>query len=319
MVAGASGVIGRQLVPLLMSAGHEVVGLSRSGRMSPEVEQLAAGEGRLRSLAVDALDRSAVARAVGDAAPEAVVNLVTAIPADIDPKRMVEQFAMTNRLRREGTHNLTDAAVATGVKRVIAESIAYAYDPSDAGPANEDDPLWRHPPQEFAPNLAALREREQITQEAGGMVLRLGHLYGPGTAYAADGSFVTAVRHRRVPIVGRGASVFSFSHTHDVATAILAALDKDVVGVLNVVDDDPAPTREWLPALSDLLGAPRPRKAPVALARLAAGGWGTAFMTRLRGADNARARLMLDWQPRYRSWREGFPRELGAERGSSAA
>ncbi len=319
MVAGASGVIGRQLVPLLLSAGHEVVGLSRSGRMAPDVAQLSPGPGRLRSLAVDALDRSAVARAIGDTAPDAVVNVVTAVPAEIDPKRMVEQFAMTNRLRREGTRNLTDAAEATGVRRVIAESLAYIYEPSDDGPANEDEPLWRHPPQEFAPNLAAALERERMTLDAGGVVLRLGHLYGPGTAYAADGSFVAAVRQRRVPLVGRGASVFSFSHTHDVATAVLAALDKDAVGVLNVVDDEPAPTREWLPFLSDLLDAPRPRKAPVAIARLAAGGWGTAFMTRLRGADNARARLSLDWQPRYRSWRRGFPHELGAERGSSAA
>ena len=167
MVAGSSGVIGRQLVPLLLSAGHEVVGLSRSGRTAPEVER-SPHAGRLRSLAVDALDRSAVARAVGDAAPDAVVNLVTAIPAEIDPKRMVEQFALTNRLRREGTRNLTDAAVATGVRRVIAESIAYAYEPSNEGPANEDDPLWRQPPPEFAPNLAALREREEVTLDAAG-------------------------------------------------------------------------------------------------------------------------------------------------------
>jgi nucleoside-diphosphate-sugar epimerase len=197
------------------------------------------------------------------------------------------------------------------VRRIIAQGLAYAYEPGD-GPADEETPLWERPPAPFASSMAALRELETTTTRAGGTVLRLGHLYGPGTMFAPDGSFTDDVRAGKVPLAGAGASVFSFVHVADVATAVVAALDHDVQGVLNVVDDDPTPIRDWLPEMAEVLGAPRPRRLPLALVRLAAGGWGAAYLGRLRGADNTRARQVLGWRPRYPSWRAGLARELAA-------
>jgi nucleoside-diphosphate-sugar epimerase len=303
LVAGATGAIGRQLVPVLTSAGHEVIGLAKRDPGLP------AGS-RVRMVLADALDGPAVAAAVRQANPDAVVNMLTAIPARINPRRMAREFGLTNRLRTEGTHHVLSAAAATGVRRIIAQGLAYAYDPAGRGPADEDQPLWRRPPAQFAPVLRALTELEQRTRDAGGLVLRLGHLYGPGTIYAPGGSFVEQVRAGKVPLVGGGRSVFSFTHTDDVATAVLAALDSDATGVLNVVDDDPATVATWLPVLAGMLAAPQPRRVPSALARLAVGGWGVAFMTQLRGADNGRARRTLNWRPRHRSWRDGFAHEF---------
>lgn len=303
LVAGASGVIGRQLVPMLEAAGHDVVGIARSAHTGDGAE----------IFAVDALDRDALARVVDAVAPDAIVNMLTAIPAQIDPKRLTRDFAMTNRLRTEGTRNLLDAAERSGVRRVVGQGLAYAYDPHGAGPADEDTPLWLDPPKPFAPVLAALKELERATLEAQGTVLRFGHLYGPGTSYAADGSFVRQVHDRRVPLVGGGTATFSFTHTHDAATAVLAALESGHPGVFNIVDDHPAPMSEWLPFLASEIGAPQPRRAPAFLARMAVGSWGVAFMTQLRGASNARAKRILGWQPMYPSWRTGFAAELSSE------
>ncbi len=303
LVAGASGVIGRQLVPLLGAVGHEVIALSRSPREIPGA----------RCVAADALDRHALNSSVWEAKPEAVVNLLTAIPPQPDPRHLARDFALTNRLRGEGTRNLLEAADAAGATRIVAAGLAYAYDPAADGICDEDAPLWRRPPGQFAPVLGALVELERLTHRAGGLVLRLGHLYGPGSVFAADGSFTRQVRARKVPVVGGGTAVFSFIHAHDAATAIIAALAKDVSGTLNVVDSTPAPMREWLPAMAEMLGAPQPRRAPAALARLAVGGWGVAFMTQLRGADSTRAQACLGWRPRYASWLEGFAAERGGE------
>lgn len=306
LVAGASGVIGRRLVPLLSAVGHDVVGLARSRDGAGPLMEAGA-----EPVFADALDRAAVERAVRQAAPDAVVNMLTAIPAELNPRRLARDFALTNRLRTEGTRNLVDAARAAGADRVISQGLGYAYRPA-AGLANEDAPLWMEDtPKQFAPVLAALVELEQLTTEAGGLVLRLGHLYGPGSMYAADGSFARQVRAGKVPLVGGGNAVFSFTHADDVATATVAALDrKDVTGVLNVVDDSPTPLHEWLPAYAKLLGGPAPKHAPAALARLAVGGWGVAFMNELRGADNARARLRLNWRPRHASWTDGYAADL---------
>ena len=295
LVAGASGAIGRQLVPALSAAGHEVVGLARSTSATA-------------TLAVDALDREALVAAVGGVAPDAVVNMLTAIPARLNPRRMTVEFALTNRLRTEATRNLLAAAAQSGARRIIAQGVAFAYEPGD-GPADEEAPLWARPPAPFASSVAALRELEAMTTRAGGTVLRLGHLYGPGTMFAADGSFVDDVRARKVPVAGAGSSVFSFVHVADVATAVVAALSHDVSGVLNVVDDDPTPIRDWLPEMAEALGAPRPRRLPLALVRLAVGAWGAAYLGGLRGADNTRARHVLGWRPRHRSWRADYARE----------
>lgn len=286
LVAGATGVIGRQLVPLLAAVGHEVIALTRSPDVTlPGAEVVVA----------DALDRDATIKAVRQAAPDAIVHLLTAIPQAINPKKFAKQFALTNLLRTEGTSNLI--AGAPGAK-FIAQGLAYAYEPGE-GLADEEAPLWVNPPKQFVQALAGLRELERLTAEAGGLVLRFGHLTGPGTAYDKDGSTTQAVLAGKMPIVGDGRSFFSFTHTHDAATAIVAALDRNVTGVLNVVDDHALPVGEWLPALAKRLGAPAPKHVPTFLARLAVGGWGVAFMTRLRGADNSRARLRLNWRPRH--------------------
>ncbi|WP_067185266.1 NAD-dependent epimerase/dehydratase family protein [Microtetraspora niveoalba] len=311
LVAGATGVIGRRLVSLLTATGHEVVALSRT---APPVTG-AAGAG-VTVVAADALDRAALGAAVRAAAPDAVVHLLTAIPADIDPRRMERDFALTNRLRTEGTRNLLDAAREAGATRVITQGLAYAYDPAgagpgDTGPAGEDAPFWRTPPRQWASSLEALRTLERLTGEAGGLVLRFGHLYGPGTAFARDGAFVRSIRARAMPVLGGGTATFSFTHTHDAATSIVSALPRPVTGALNIVDDHPARVGEWLPALARILHAPEPRRLPAALARPVVGSWGVAFLTRLRGADNARARLELNWRPRHLSWRDGFTEELG--------
>jgi nucleoside-diphosphate-sugar epimerase len=286
-----------------------VIGLARSVDAGTALEKLG-----VDVVHADALDHAAMRRAVRVAAPDAVVHLLTRIPARIDPKRMARDFAQTNRLRTEGTLNLVDAAHQAGAKRVIAQGLAYAYEPTRPGLATEDEPLWRRPPKQFGPVLAALRELERLTDQAGGMVLRLGHLYGPGTMYAPDGAFVRLVRAGRAPIVGHGTGTFSFTHADDAAGAIMAALDSTAGGVLNVVDDEPVQVREWLPVVAQLLNAPRPFRVPEALARLAIGSWGVAYMTRLRGADNTAAKRVLHWSPRYPSWHRGFEAELAPDR-----
>ncbi|BCJ26282.1 NAD-dependent epimerase/dehydratase family protein [Actinocatenispora sera] len=303
-VAGATGVVGRQLLPLLAEVGHEPIGMARSAAADDRVRQLGG-----RPVRADALDADAVAQAVRITAPDAIVNMLTAIPAKVDSRHLARDFAATNRLRTEGTRNLLAAARRAGVPRVIAQGLAYAYEPGD-GVANEDSPLWAKPPSQFVPVLDALRDLERQTTAAGGLVLRLGHLYGPGSTFAADGMFTRQAAAGKLPIVGGGTATYSFLHGADAASAIVAALDRPVRGVLNVVDDDPAPVHEWLPALARIVGGPAPKRVPAGLARLAAGAWGVAFLTRLRGADNARARLSLDWRPRYASWRDGFAAEL---------
>jgi nucleoside-diphosphate-sugar epimerase len=292
LVAGSTGVIGRQLVPMLREAGHDVTALASRPR-GPGV------------VVANGLDRAAVTRAVREAAPDAVVHLMTAIPQRLDPRKFGEQFALTNRLRTEGTRNLIEAA---GSARVIAQGVAFAYVPGDRL-ADEDTPLWTDAPMPFRPVVGALADLERQTGDAGGLVLRFGHLYGPGTAYAPGGSFHTEVGRGRLPIVGKGTGVFSFTHTRDAATAIVAALDRPATGALNIVDDDPAPVAEWLPAYASALGARRPWRLPEWVGRLAAGDFGVAFFNRLRGADNARARSLLGWRPDHRSWREGLPNQ----------
>jgi nucleoside-diphosphate-sugar epimerase len=292
LVAGATGVIGQSLVPLLTAVGHEVVALARK-----EVPGT-------RTVVADALDPDAVHRAVHVAAPDVVVNMLTAIPAAINPRTMTKDMAVTNRLRVEGTRNLLAAAPGA---RHIAQSIGYLYDPDGGtGPANEDAPVWRHVPKQWATSLAALTDLERQVTGAGGLALRFGHLYGPGSAFAPDGSMTEQIRAGKLPIVGKRAATWSFTHADDAASAVVAALDVAATGTLNIVDDTPVRVPDWLPEYARLVGGPKPRHVPEFLAKLAVGGWGVAYMTRLRGADNARARLTLDWRPRYGSWRDGY-------------
>jgi nucleoside-diphosphate-sugar epimerase len=294
-IAGATGVLGAATVPVLNAAGHEVRGLARN---------VAAGDpGGL--VAVDILDRDSLLAFAREWRPEAFVHLATSIPAKLKPHGVERQFEATNRLRTEGTRNLIDAAREAGSRRFVAQSIAFASSPGE-GLADEDVPLWLDGPLGGAGE--AIAELERLTVDAGGVVLRFGHLHGPGTMFAADGSMGKPAGGGTLPVIHRGGreSVFSFTHPRDAAAAVLAALSSDATGIFNIVDDDPVPTSEWLPALARAHGAKRdPRRVPAALVRPFAGSYGVSFMTELRGADNAKAKRELGWAPSI-SWREGF-------------
>jgi nucleoside-diphosphate-sugar epimerase len=298
-VAGATGAIGRRLVPLLVEAGHEVTGLTRSpGRVGALSQQGAEG------VVGDALDAAALREAVAQARPEVIVSELTDIPQQLNPRHYERQMAGNDRLRVEGTHNLLAAAEGA---RVVAQSISFAVRPVPHRPTTEEDPLWLDAPAPFRRSVQAVASLEEQVTGAGGVVLRYGYFYGPGTSYGADAAIAGLVRRRRFPIVGGGTAVWSFIHVDDAARATVAALDPQLAaGVYNVVDDDPAPVRDWLPAYAQALGAPEPRRAPAWLARVAAGSFAVTTMTKAQGASNAKARRALDWGPRLASWRLGF-------------
>ena len=297
-VAGATGVLGRACVPLLREQGHEVRGFARN---------VPAGSEEL--LAIDLLDRDAVVAFARDWRPEALLHLATAIPHDLEPRRAVEQFAPTNRLRTEGTRNLIAAAEAAGGGWPIAESIAFMSAPGP-GPAGEDVPLRDRDGDVLAPIVAPVAELERLTLDAGGTVLRFGQLYGPGTAFARDGGIGAMAAAGRMPILIRHgrSSVFSMIHVDDAAAAIAATLRTGARGTFHIVDDDPAEVADWLPILADALGGRRPRRLPAWIARPMVGAYGVAYMCELRGASNAKAKRELGWQPSVSSWREGFRR-----------
>ena len=304
-LAGATGVIGRSLVPKLRAAGHDVAGMTRS-----EERAAALRDQEVDPVVCDALDSAAVERAVAEARTEVLIHQLTDIPRVIDPRKIEEQFAGNDRLRVEGTRNLVAAARAAGVRRMVSQSIAFAYAPGDAL-RTEDDPLYLDAPQPWRRSVEAVQSLEQQTLGIDGVVLRYGYFYGPGTVYAGDGSTAAMVRKRAFPVVGRGTAVYSFIHVDDAAAATVAALDNGAPGIYNVVDDDPAPVREWLPEYAAALEAPPPRRVPRLAARLAAGRLAVYMMTGLQGAANAKARSELGWEPRWPSWRQGFREALG--------
>jgi nucleoside-diphosphate-sugar epimerase len=303
-LAGATGAIGRQLVPMLVSEGHEVIGATRS----PAKVDALRGAGA-EPVLLDALDATAVRTAVADARPDAVIHELTALPQRIDPRKMERDFALNDRLRGEGTRYLVEAAQATGAKRIIAQSIAFAYAPGPPGTVHvESDPLLpvSEAHKSYRRSAQALVDLERTVLGAGGLVLRYGYFYGPGTAIAETGSMGSDLARRRLPVVGRGTGVWSFVHIEDAAEATVAALSRGAPGAYNVVDDEPAAVADWLPALADALHAPRPRRVPALLARPLAGSYGVAIMTSAQGASNELAKRELEWQPRHPSWREGF-------------
>jgi nucleoside-diphosphate-sugar epimerase len=303
-LAGATGAIGRRLVPLLLAEGHQVTGMTRSPERARELQ--AAGA---EAVIADALEREAVHAAVTQAQPEAVIHQLTAIPALIDPRTIERDFAPTNRLRSEGTRHLVAAAREAGAQRFIAQSIAFAYASGVPGTVHvESDPLLseQHAPKSFKGVARALSALEQAVLGANGIVLRYGYFYGPGNSIARDGTMATELQRRRVPVVGGGRGVWSFVHIEDAARATVAALTHEGPAVFNIVDDEPAPVAEWLPALAQALGAPRPWRVPTLVARPLAGSYGIQTMTRVQGASNELAKRELGWQPRYPSWREGF-------------
>ena len=311
-VAGASGALGKQLVPRLVAGGHEVVGMTRSERGAELVRGMGA-----RAAIADALEPESVGRAVSEAGPEAIVHQLTALSGSLDPRHFDRDFAATNRLRTEGTDHLLAAARAAGVRRFVAQSYAgWPYARSGGPVKSEEDPLDPDPPEAFRRALDAIRHLERAVtgcERVEGIVLRYGGFYGPGTSLSLDpvGEHVEAIRKRRFPIVGDGAGVWSFVHIADAAEATVAAVERGGAGILNVVDDDPAAVRVWLPYAAETFGAKPPRRVPRWLGRLLAGEAATVMMTEVRGASNERAKRMLGWQPSFASWRRGFAEGLG--------
>jgi nucleoside-diphosphate-sugar epimerase len=305
-IAGAGGTVGHTLVPLLLEHGHTVTGTTRS-----EAKAAALRARGARAVVMDGLDRDSVLAAVRTAAPDAIVHQMTAL-AGMRPRNFDKTFATTNRLRTEGTEHLLAAAEETGVRRFVAQSFAGWPSARVGGPVKtESDPLDADPPRGVRATHAAIRRLEALVTGAGGVILRYGGFYGPGSGLAPGGDQLALIRKRRFPLIGDGGGVWSFAHTEDVATATLAALERAPAGALyNVCDDDPAPVRDWLPFLARAAGARPPRRIPAVVARLLAGPAVVALMTESRGASNARAKAELDWAPSRPSWREGFPTAL---------
>jgi nucleoside-diphosphate-sugar epimerase len=310
-VAGATGAIGRQLVPMLVRRGHEVVGMTRS----ESKHDLLAGLGA-KPVVADALEPEAVGRAVSEAEPQVIVHELTAIPAAFDMRHIERDFAVTNRLRTEGTDHLLSAARAAGVRRFVAQSFASWFARSGGAVKSEDDPFDPEPPASVRSTIEAIRHLERAVTGADGIegvVLRYGFFYGPGTSFSVNppGALVEPIRKRRFPIVGNGAGVWSFVHIEDAAAATVDAVERGAPGVYHVVDDDPAPLAEWLPAAARAVGAKPPLRLPRWLGRLAAGEVAAVMLTEARGASNAKAERELGWRPRYPSWRQGFVEGLG--------
>lgn len=306
-VAGASGALGRPLVRRLTAAGHTVTGTTRHQEKAAEIRETGA-----EAVVCDVFDVAALNEAVAAAKPEAVVHALTALPHRIKPKD--DYLAATNRVRKEGTRNLVEAARAAGARRLIAESVAFFYEPEGNWIKDEEAPLFRDPPGRFAAGRDALAELERLVTEADGLegvVLRFGWFYGPGTHYDRGGAMAEETLKRRNPVIGSGDGVFSFIHVDDAAAAIVAALDHGPTGVYNVVDDEPAPQREWLPVYAEALGAKPPRHVPAWLARLVAGADIASTGISMRGAANAKANRELGWAPAHPSWRQGFRDALG--------
>jgi nucleoside-diphosphate-sugar epimerase len=305
LVAGATGALGRQLVPQLVARGHEVYGMTRTQSKVHAVRAMGA-----TPLVADALDPEAVASAVAESEPEVIVHQLTALSGSIDMRHFERDFALTNRLRSEGTDHLLAAGRAVGIKRFVAQSYAGWPFARTGGPVkSEDAPLDPDPPEGLRQALAAIRHLEEAVTGASwteGVVLRYGGFYGPGTSLAPDGEHRELIRKRGFPVVGGGQGVWSFVHIEDAAEATVAAVEHGSRGVYNVVDDEPAPVAEWLPAIAESVGAKRPRKVPRWLGRLLAGEVATVMMTEVRGASNEKAKRELGWRPGHPSWREGL-------------
>ena len=313
-VAGATGVLGRQLVPKLVARGHEVVGMARTASKQDLVRSLGA-----HPVVADALDVDAVAEAVASAEPEVIVHELTALSGkmSIREARHPERFEgaiMTNRLRTEATDHLLAAGRAVGAGRFVAQSFgSFRFAGTGGRVQTEADSLDPDPRQTGLEAILYLEQAVTTIEWGEGLVLRYGGLYGPGTgiSLAPDAVMAGPIRKRRFPIVGDGGGVWSLVHIEDAAAATAIAVERGQAGIYNIVDDEPAPVREWLPVLASALGAKPPRRIPRWLGRLAGGEMATLMMTEARGASNEKAKRELDWKPRYASWRSGFAQGLG--------
>lgn len=306
-IAGASGAVGRQLVPQLLAAGHQVTGMTRSREGAEAIRSAGAD-----AVVCDVFDRERLGRVMDEAAPEVVVHQLTALPEKFNPRKI--DYGPTDRLRTEGTRNLIAAAREAGAWRFIAQSISFLLVPEGGPVRDEDARPFTDAPDPFGPAVRATIDLERQVAEADGLeglVLRYGFFYGPGTYYASDGNIAEETRRRRQPIVGDGGGVFSFCHVEDAAAATVAAVESPAVGVLNICDNEPAPMRVWMPVYAESIGAKPPHHVPGFVARIFAGAMASTMATQMRGASNARAKAELGWSPRYASWRDGFAEAPG--------
>jgi nucleoside-diphosphate-sugar epimerase len=314
-VAGATGAIGKHLVPRLVAAGHEVHGMTRSESKQAMLDEMGAVP-----VVADALNPDQVAEAVGKAKPDVIVHQLTALAGE-GFRGLKHRVAMTNRLRSEGTDHLLSAGQAVGVRRFVAQS-NYALYARVGGPVkSEEDPLDLTPPRRQREASAAIFHLEETVLNARwteGIVLRYGAFYGPSPG-VPGGEMHELIQKRKFPLVGDGGGVWSFIHIADAAEATVAAVEHGRRGVYNIVDDDPAPVAEWLPVLTRMLSGKKPRRVPRFLVRLAAGEFGVLMMTEARGASNAKAKRELGWSPAHPSWREGFATARASGRQGSAA
>jgi nucleoside-diphosphate-sugar epimerase len=307
-VAGATGALGKQLVPRLVAHGHEVTGTTRTEAKAALLSEMGA-----TAIVVDALIAEQVADAVAKAQPDAIVHQLTALPQSLDIRHFDREFSATNRLRTEGTDHLLSAGRAVGVARFVAQSFAgWPFARTGKPVKSEEDPLDPTPPGSMRETFDAITHVEDAVMRADwtdGIVLRYGGFYGPGTSMRRGAEQLELIRKRRFPVVGSGAGIWSFVHIADAADATVAAIERGERGIYNVVDDDPAPVATWLPALAHTIGAPKPWRVPRLVGRLVAGEAATVMMTEIRGASNAKARQVLGWKPQHPSWREGFAQE----------
>jgi nucleoside-diphosphate-sugar epimerase len=305
-LAGATGAAGQALIPLLTSHGHSVIGTTRSASKVARLRELGA-----EAVVVDGLDRDGVRAAVAAAQPDAVIHEMTALSGDMDLRKFEQTFAATNRLRTEGTDILVEAARENGVERIVAQSYgSWPYIRTGGPVKTEDDPLDPDPPKQVRTTLDAIKHTERVVTEAGGIALRYGGFYGPGTGFAPGAEQWDMVLQRKFPIVGDGGGVWSFAHIDDVASGTLAALERGAPGqIYNITDDEPAPVREWLPFVAKAIGAPPPRHIPRWVGSLM-GRHLVVMMCEVRGASNERAKRELGWEPTWPTWREGMPAML---------
>ncbi|NOJ50032.1 NAD-dependent epimerase/dehydratase family protein [Bradyrhizobium archetypum] len=304
-VAGATGAVGRPLVAALITAGHSVVAMTRRAGKAEAIKRMGA-----EPAIADGLDPVAVEAAVGSAKPDIVIHQMTDLAGMTDLRHFDRAFATTNQLRTRGTDYLLAAAREAGVKRLIAQSYCgWTYDRSGEPVKTEADPLDVDPPEELRRTLEAIQYLEGTVAGSAnpeGIVLRYGAFYGPDTGMLSR-PMIDQVRHRRVPLIGGGGGRWSFIHVEDAASAAVAAIERGRPGeIYNIVDDEPAPVSEWLPALATLLGARPPIRVPAWLGRLFAGEHVVSMMTEVRAGSNAKAKRELGWQPAHPSWRQGF-------------
>ena len=318
-IAGGTGAVGKRLVPLLAASGHDVTATTRHEDKADGLRALGG-----TPVVLDALERAEVVDAVVAARPDVVVHELTALASVGNGVRNFDrQFARTNELRTKATEYLLEAARSAGAQRFVAQSYAgWPYARDGGRIKDEDAPLDPDPPEHQRQTLDAIRWLERAVLGAPdieGVVLRYGSLYGPGTSTDEDGGMIELIRRRRFPIIGSGDAVWSFVHVDDAAAATALAVERGGRGIYNIVDDDPAPVREWLPALARALGAKPPLHVPEWIGRLAAGEVGVSLMTRVRGASNAKAKRQWGWELRHPSWRTGFPAAVRAAEPSDRA